>query len=122
MKLLRYGDKNKERPGILNDDGRIHDLSDVVEDISRDALHPNSLKYLKSLDPSKLPGVEGSPRIGPCVGFVGKFICIGLNYSDHVAESGMTVPVEPVVFMKATSAICGPYDNVVIPRGSKKTD
>ncbi len=122
MKLLRYGSPGAEKPGLLDSHGAIRDLSGVVQDIAGDTLLPDSLAKLRTLDPASLPKVNGAPRIGPCVGRVGKFICIGLNYSDHAAESGMVVPTEPIVFMKATSCIVGPNDNVEIPRGSKKTD
>src|SRR5246127_5337602 len=122
MKLLRFGKPGAEKPGLLDSAGQLRDLSAVLTDIAGPSLLPASLDKLRQINPSTLPIVSGSPRLGPCVGSVGKFICIGLNYSDHAAESGMAVPVEPVVFMKATSAICGPNDNVVIPRGSKKTD
>lgn len=122
MKLLRYGQPGKEKPGILDKSGQTRDLSAVVPDIAGETLTSDSLKRIAALDPSSLPLVSGNPRIGPCVGRVGKFICIGLNYSDHAAESGMKVPAEPVVFMKATSAVCGPNDNVIIPRNSAKTD
>ncbi len=122
MKLLRYGKPGEERPGLLDAEGRIRDLSGVVEDITGDVLLPDALQRLRALDPATLPLVEGEPRIGPCVGWVGKFVCIGLNYSDHAAETGATVPPEPVVFNKWTSAICGPDDDVQIPRGSRKTD
>jgi 2-keto-4-pentenoate hydratase/2-oxohepta-3-ene-1,7-dioic acid hydratase in catechol pathway len=122
MKLLRYGEPGHEKPGMLRSGGEIRDLSEIIADIAGDALVPASLDRLRRVDPSTLPRVEGSPRLGPCVGRVGKFICIGLNYSDHAAETGTTIPAEPIVFMKATSAIMGPNDNVVIPRGSSKTD
>jgi 2-keto-4-pentenoate hydratase/2-oxohepta-3-ene-1,7-dioic acid hydratase in catechol pathway len=122
MKLLRVGDAGEERPAIMDANGTLRDLSEVVNDIAGAALLPTSIERLRNIDPVDLPLVMGKPRIGPCVGSVGKFICIGLNYSDHAAESGMAVPAEPVVFMKATSAICGPYDNVIIPRASEKTD
>jgi 2-keto-4-pentenoate hydratase/2-oxohepta-3-ene-1,7-dioic acid hydratase in catechol pathway len=122
MKLLRYGQPGKEIPGILDNAGQIRELSSVVHDLSGDALSDESLKRIAAVDPSSLPLVTGTPRIGPCVSRVGKFICIGLNYSDHAAESGMKVPTEPVVFMKATSAVTGPNDNVIIPRNSVKTD
>jgi 2,4-diketo-3-deoxy-L-fuconate hydrolase len=122
MKLLRYGHPGSERPGALDTEGRIRDLSGVVDDISKSTLLPDLLAKLGTIDLSTLPIVDPTTRIGACVGSVGKFICIGLNYSDHAAESGMSVPAEPVVFMKATSAIVGPYDDVVIPRGSQKTD
>src|SRR6266404_4076002 len=122
LKLVRFGDAGVERPGLIETTGRIRDLSRVVPDISKDTLSAESLKKLSMIDASRLPMVEGTPRIGPCVGSVGKFVCIGLNYSDHAAESGMKVPAEPVLFMKATSAICGPNDKVVIPRGAEKAD
>lgn len=122
MKLLRFGLSGHEKPGILDSNGDIRDLSGVIPDLAGNALEPESLDRLRSIDTSSLPAVNGGARIGPCVGGVGKFICIGLNYSDHAAESGMAVPVEPILFMKATSAICGPNDGIVIPRGSQKTD
>ncbi|HEX6014677.1 MAG TPA: ureidoglycolate lyase [Geminicoccaceae bacterium] len=122
MKLLRYGPKGQEKPGVLDADGRLRSLARVVADIDGAALAPEGLARLREVDPASLPLVEGSPRLGPCVGRVGKFVCIGLNYADHAAESGLKVPPEPVVFMKATSAICGPDDEVEIPRGSEQTD
>jgi 2-keto-4-pentenoate hydratase/2-oxohepta-3-ene-1,7-dioic acid hydratase in catechol pathway len=122
LKLLRYGPVGQEKPGILAPDGTIRDLSGVIPDLSGRFLAPDSLKALASLSLNELPVVEGKPRFGSCVAQPGKFLCIGLNYSDHAAESGMTVPSEPVLFMKAASSICGPDDNVVIPRGSLKTD
>jgi 2-keto-4-pentenoate hydratase/2-oxohepta-3-ene-1,7-dioic acid hydratase in catechol pathway len=122
MKLLRYGNTGAEKPGILDQDGKIRDLSAHVGDIGGAAISPASLKKLASLDPLSLPLVPGSPRLGPCVSGTGKFICIGLNYADHAAESGLSVPPEPVIFMKATSAIIGPNDEVEIPRGSVKSD
>ncbi len=122
MKLVRYGAPGAERPGLIDADGRIRDLSAHVADIAGPALAPDSLEKLAAIDPASLPLVEGNPRFGPCVGQVGKFLCIGLNYSDHAAETGATVPPEPVLFTKATSAIIGPDDNVVLPRGSVKTD
>jgi 2,4-diketo-3-deoxy-L-fuconate hydrolase len=122
MKLLRYGPAGSEKPGLLDSTGVIRDLSGIVPDIARNALLPASLDALRRLDPGSLPRVDSSPRIGPCVGQVGKFICIGLNYADHAAESNMPLPKEPIVFMKATSAIVGPNDNLEIPRGSTKTD
>jgi 2-keto-4-pentenoate hydratase/2-oxohepta-3-ene-1,7-dioic acid hydratase in catechol pathway len=122
MKLLRYGSPGAEKPGVLDSAGRIRDLSGVIPDIAGEALLPEPLDILRRLDLAVLPLVSDSPRLGPCVGSVGKFLCIGLNYSDHAAESGMGVPAEPVLFMKATSAICGPNDDVVIPRNSQKTD
>jgi 2-keto-4-pentenoate hydratase/2-oxohepta-3-ene-1,7-dioic acid hydratase in catechol pathway len=120
MKLLRYGPRGQEKPGLLDADGQIRDLSGVVADLSGETL--TNLDRLKSIDPATLPKVEGTPRLGACVAGTGKFICIGLNYADHAAESGMAVPPEPVIFMKANSAICGPNDPILIPRGSVKTD
>lgn len=122
MKLLRYGHPGQEKPGLLDSSGAIRDLSGVVPDIAGDVLLPDSLERLRKIDPGSLPRVNGSPRVGPCVARVGKFICIGLNYSDHAAESGMAVPKEPIVFMKANSCIVGPNDNIELPRGSQKTD
>jgi 2-keto-4-pentenoate hydratase/2-oxohepta-3-ene-1,7-dioic acid hydratase in catechol pathway len=122
MKLLRYGLPGHEKPGLLDNQGRIRDLSKSVPDIARETLLPESIDRLKTLDPNNLPLVTEQVRLAPCVGGVGKFICIGLNYADHAAESGSPVPKEPVLFMKATSAIVGPNDEVVIPRGSEKTD
>jgi 2-keto-4-pentenoate hydratase/2-oxohepta-3-ene-1,7-dioic acid hydratase in catechol pathway len=122
VKLCRYGPVDRERPAILDPNGGMRDLSAVIPDLSGSALLPESIERLRALDASTLPRVEGAVRIAPCVGAVGKFICIGLNYSDHAAESGMAVPAEPILFMKATSAICGPNDGIVIPRGSHKTD
>src|SRR6202789_4034065 len=122
MKLLRFGSRGQERPGILDSKGGVRDLSGVVGDVAGAALLPEALERLRKVRVNELPLVEGNPRMGPCVGSVGKFICIGLNYSDHAAESGMAVPAEPVVFMKATSSIMGPNDEVMIPRGSEKTD
>ena len=122
MKLVRYGARNQEFPGLLDRDGVLRSLSGIVDDIAGDALSPASLANLAVLDPAKLPPVEGSPRIGPCVGSVGKLICVGLNYADHAAESGLPVPAEPILFSKATSAICGPDDDVILPKGSEKTD
>jgi 2,4-diketo-3-deoxy-L-fuconate hydrolase len=126
VKLLRYGPVGHEKPGMLDAQGRVRDLSALVTDIAGEVLCPEGLERLKTVDPASLPLVDGVPqqslRLGPCVGRVGKFICIGLNYSDHAAESGMQVPPEPVVFNKWTSAIIGPNDDVRIPRGSLKTD
>jgi 2,4-diketo-3-deoxy-L-fuconate hydrolase len=122
MKLLRYGDIGHEKPGLLDDEGSIRDLSTIVDDISADALTTVGIAKLRSVDVASLPKVPGVPRIGPAVGKVGKMICIGLNYSDHAAETGVQVPELPIIFMKATTAIVGPNDDVVIPRGSKKTD
>ncbi|MGY3439898.1 fumarylacetoacetate hydrolase family protein [Marinovum sp. KMM 9879] len=126
MKLLRYGPKGQEKPGCLDDEGRVRDLSEHVTDVAGDDLLPDVIARLKGLDVTTLPLVEGTPqedlRLGPCVGRTGKFVCIGLNYADHAAESGLEVPPEPVIFNKWTSAIVGPNDDVLIPRGSKKTD
>jgi 2,4-diketo-3-deoxy-L-fuconate hydrolase len=122
MRLLRYGEAGSELPGVLDAEGRIRDLSNIVPDITGATLSPASLEAMRGVAMSALPLVEDNPRIGACVGGVGKFICIGLNYSDHAAESRMELPEEPVVFMKATSAICGPCDNILLPRGSLKTD
>jgi ureidoglycolate lyase len=122
MKLLRHGPKGQEKPGLLDTEGRIRDLTGIVDDIAGDVLSDAGLAKLRALDVTSLPLVEGSPRIGPCVGRVGKFVCIGLNYADHAAESGLPVPAEPVVFGKWTSAVCGPNDDIEIPRGSTKTD
>jgi 2,4-didehydro-3-deoxy-L-rhamnonate hydrolase len=122
MKLLRYGPPGQERPGLLDAAGEIRDLSAIVPDLAGDTLRPSALARLRQIDPADLPRVDGRPRIGPCVGRVGKFLCVGLNYSDHAAETNATVPAEPIVFMKATSSIIGPNDDVAIPRGSQKTD
>ena len=121
MKLLRVGAPGQEKPAILDADGKARDLSSVVDDIAGQTLTPEGLAKITAIDPASLPELEVD-RIGPCVGRVGKFICIGLNYSDHAAETGAEVPKEPVIFMKATSAICGPNDTVLIPRKSVKTD
>ncbi|MFO7805622.1 MAG: fumarylacetoacetate hydrolase family protein [Paracoccaceae bacterium] len=122
MKLLRFGERGAEKPGMLDNDGAIRDLSGVIPDLAGDALAPASLSRLAMLDLEELPVVEGDPRLGAPIAGTGKFICIGLNYADHAAESGMDVPPEPVIFMKATSAMCGPNDPIIIPRGSEKTD
>ena len=120
MKLLRYGPRGAEKPGVLDRDGNIRDLSGIIGDLAGETL--TRLDRLASVDLEGLPRVDGDPRIGACVGGTGKFLCIGLNYSDHAAESGMAVPSEPVLFMKASSAICGSNDPILIPRGSTKTD
>ncbi len=120
MKLVRYGRRGAEKAGLVDAGGRLRDLSGVTGDIAGEALA--DLDRLRALDPETLPEVTGNPRLGPCVGGTGKFMCIGLNYSDHAAESGLAVPSEPVLFMKATSAICGPDDPIIIPRDSRKTD
>jgi 2-keto-4-pentenoate hydratase/2-oxohepta-3-ene-1,7-dioic acid hydratase in catechol pathway len=122
MKLLRWGEVGAERPGLVDAEGRIRDLSGVVPDIAAAVLSDAGLAPIRAVDPAALPEVPARTRLGPCVGGTGKFICIGLNYSDHAAETGQAVPPEPIIFMKATSAICGPNDPIVIPRGSDKTD
>ncbi|WP_417813306.1 fumarylacetoacetate hydrolase family protein [Thalassospira alkalitolerans] len=120
MKFARYGERGAEKPALVDANGNLRDLSGHADDIAGDVL--TRLDTFKSIDPEALPLVEGNPRIGACVGQTGKFICIGLNYADHAAESGMEVPPEPVIFAKYTSAICGPNDPIIIPRGSEKTD
>ncbi|MEM5383122.1 fumarylacetoacetate hydrolase family protein [Paraburkholderia phymatum] len=122
MKLLRYGAPGRERPGILDRNHAIRDLSGVIDDIAGSTLLPESLERLRQIDIESLPVVSADERIGPCVGRIGKFVCIGLNYADHAAESNLPVPSEPVVFNKWTSAVVGPNDDVRIPRGSRKTD
>lgn len=127
MRLLRYGPKGQERPGLLDAGGTIRDLSGHVRDIAGEALTPEGLARLAALDPAALPAVPGPPRLGPprlgpCVGQAGKFVCIGLNYADHAAETGAAIPAEPIIFGKWTSAICGPNDDIEIPRGSTRTD
>ena len=122
MKLLRFGEAGAEKPGLLDSDGNIRDLSAHIDDVAGANLSPDALAKLSQIDVSSLPLVDGSPRIGPCVAGTGKVMCIGLNYSDHAAETGATVPPEPILFMKASSAIVGPNDNIEIPRGSVSTD
>jgi 2-keto-4-pentenoate hydratase/2-oxohepta-3-ene-1,7-dioic acid hydratase in catechol pathway len=122
MKLLRHGVAGAERPGLMHSDGSVRDLTGVVPDIAGAVLSDAGLAAIRAVDAGTLPVVPAGTRLGPCVGGTGKFICIGLNYADHAAESGMQVPPEPVIFMKATSAICGPNDPIIIPRGSIKTD
>jgi 2-keto-4-pentenoate hydratase/2-oxohepta-3-ene-1,7-dioic acid hydratase in catechol pathway len=122
MKLLRYGPAGQEKPGLLDRDGKIRDLSGAVRDIDGDALAPASLDRLRRLDPANLPLVPGTPRLGPCVGSVSKIVAIGLNYRLHAQEAGAAIPSEPIFFMKAPSSICGPNDDVIIPKGSQKTD
>ena len=122
MKLLRFGPTGAEKPGLVDADGRIRDLSGVIDDVAGAVLEPEGLARLAAIDPASLPLAPEGARIGPCVGRVGKFVAIGLNYADHAAESGLPLPKEPIVFMKATSCIIGPNDDVVLPRGSKKTD
>jgi 2-keto-4-pentenoate hydratase/2-oxohepta-3-ene-1,7-dioic acid hydratase in catechol pathway len=122
MKLLRHGLSGAEKPGLLHSDGTIRDLTGLVPDIGGHVLSDAGIAMLRGIDASTLPVVPSGTRLGPCVAGTGKFICIGLNYSDHAAETGATVPPEPIIFMKATSAICGPNDPIIIPRGSEKTD
>jgi ureidoglycolate lyase len=122
MKLLRVGDKGSEKPALLHTDGTYRDLSSVVPDITGKTIDAAGLAKIKAADASKLPTLDGKLRIGPCVGNVGKFICVGLNYADHAAESNMPIPSEPILFMKATSAINGPNDTIVVPKNSTKCD
>jgi ureidoglycolate lyase len=122
MKLLRYGPMGQEKPGLLDRDGKIRDLSGTVRDIDGEALSPASLDRLRRLDPASLPLVAGAPRLGPCVGNISKIVAIGLNYRLHAEEAGAPIPKEPIFFMKAPSSICGPNDDVIIPKGSEKTD
>ena len=122
MKLLRYGSRGQEQPGLLDDQGVLRDLSAHIDDIDATTLADDALARLRALDPATLPQVNGTPRLGPPVGNIGKFVCIGLNYSDHARETGNPIPTEPIVFLKATSAINGPNDPIVIPRNSTKTD
>ncbi|MDA0915776.1 MAG: fumarylacetoacetate hydrolase family protein [Proteobacteria bacterium] len=122
MKLLRFGDIGKEKPGILDKNGIIRDLSGHIIDINGDTINDESLNKISSIDLSTLPIVPDGTRLGACVGNIGKFLCIGLNYSDHAAESGLPVPSEPILFSKATSAVVGPNDNIEIPRNSAETD
>ncbi|MCT8468107.1 fumarylacetoacetate hydrolase family protein [Chromohalobacter canadensis] len=122
MKLLRFGPQGQEKPGLLDANGKIRDLSSLIKDVAGESLDDTALASIAQVDPESLPEIPEGTRLGPCVGQVGKFICIGLNYSDHAAETGAEVPPEPVVFNKWTSAICGPNDDVEIPRDSHKTD
>ena len=122
MKLVRYGRPGHEKPGLIDQEGKLRDLSDIIDDIGPAQLSDKTLAKLAKLKPAKLPAVRGKPRFGTPVSGVGKFIGIGLNYSDHAAESGMPIPAEPIVFMKATTSIQGPDDDVMLPKGSKKTD
>lgn len=122
MKLLRHGARGSERPGMIAPDGTMRDLSGVIGDIDGAALSPSALDVLRGVDPATLPELAADTRIGPCIGNVGKFIGIGLNYSDHAEEAGMPIPKEPIIFHKATSCIAGPYDEVVLPPTARKTD
>ncbi|MEP5631426.1 MAG: fumarylacetoacetate hydrolase family protein [Tateyamaria sp.] len=121
MKLVRFGDAGSERPGLMDGD-TLRDLSGVIDDITGDTLGDEALDKLQSIDPTTLPAVEGNPRLGACVGNFGKFLCIGLNYSDHAAETGAAIPEHPILFFKANSAVVGPNDDVYMPRGSEATD
>ena len=122
MKLVRYGKAGEEKPGLIDEDGNLRDLSRKIKDVSGEFLSDKSLKMLRELNVSRLKKVEGRQRLGPCVGNIGKYMCIGLNYSDHAAETGASIPEHPILFMKANSAISGPNDPIVMPRGSKTTD
>ena len=122
MKLLRYGDSRNEKPGLLDAAGQIRDLSGMIRDLGGEVLTDIGLEKIRAISPESLPLIKGERRLGPCVAGVGKFICIGLNYSDHAAETGMKIPSEPILFMKATSAICGANDSILLPPGSQKTD
>ncbi|MCB9958077.1 MAG: fumarylacetoacetate hydrolase family protein [Rhodospirillaceae bacterium] len=122
MKLVRHGPVGRERPGMLDGEGGVRDLGGVVDDISGTVLSAVGLDRLRAIDPATLPPVPVGTRLGPCVGGVGKVVCVGLNYADHAAEAGMDVPAEPVLFMKAITAVCGPDDDLLIPPGSQKTD
>ncbi|CRK75901.1 fumarylacetoacetate hydrolase family protein [Nereida ignava] len=126
MKLVRYGAEGAEKPGMLDATGHVRDLSGLIDDVGGNALLPDSITRLAGIDPASLPLVTGTPqenlRLGACVGGIGKFICIGLNYADHAAEAGMDIPAEPIIFSKWTSAVCGPNDPIQVPRGSTKTD
>ncbi|MDP6393224.1 MAG: fumarylacetoacetate hydrolase family protein [Arenicellales bacterium] len=122
MKLLRYGPAGEEKPGLLDQDGTIRDLSSVIDDVNGGTLSPESIERLSGIEPGSLPAVTAEARLGTCVGNIGKLVCIGLNYSDHAKESGMPIPTEPIVFMKATSCISGPNDDIELLRGSQKTD
>lgn len=122
MKLLRYGPAGQEKPGLLDAGGTLRDISGHIPDITGATLDPGTLARLAAIDPLTLPAVSGDPRIGACVGQVSKYVCVGLNYSDHAAESNLPVPSEPILFMKATTCIVGPNDDVMLPKGSVKTD
>ena len=122
MKLVRYGKAGQEKPGLIDDDGILRDLSRKIDDVSGDFLNDKTLKMLRGLDVKRLKKVEGRQRLGPCVGNIGKFLCIGLNYSDHAAETGAAIPEHPILFFKANSAIIGPNDTVSMPRDSQTTD
>ncbi len=122
MKLLRYGPKGQEKPGLLDKAGKIRDLSAAVADINPETLAPAALDKLRKLDPASLPLVSGEPRLGPCLTEIPKIVCVGLNYTDHAKETGAAIPKEPILFMKATSSLNGPNDDVMLPKGSQKSD
>jgi 2,4-didehydro-3-deoxy-L-rhamnonate hydrolase len=122
MKLLRYGPRGQEKPGMLDRDGQLRDLSAAIKDLTPDALAPAALDKLKKLDPASLPAVSGNPRLGACVAGISKLVCVGLNYVDHAKEAGMQIPTEPVLFLKAISSLSGPNDPVMLPRGAEKGD
>ena len=122
MKLLRYGPRGQEKPGMMDSDGTIRDLSAYVDDINGASISVDGLAKLAAIDPASLPAVDGDPRLGACVGDIGKFMCIGLNYTDHAEETGMPIPEEPILFAKFNSAICGPNDDIIVPRASTKLD
>jgi 2-keto-4-pentenoate hydratase/2-oxohepta-3-ene-1,7-dioic acid hydratase in catechol pathway len=122
MKLLRYGPKGKEKPGLLDKEGKIRDLSATIADVNPETLAPAALDKLRKLDPASLPLVSGTPRLGPCLTQIPKIVCVGLNYTDHAKETGAAIPKEPILFMKATSSLSGPNDDVMLPKGSEKTD
>ena len=122
MKLVRFGPAGREKPGLVDQDGNLRDLSGVIADVTPDVLAPRALARLARIKPARLPLVGGRRRLGPPLAGIGKLVCVGLNYADHAKESGMAVPEEPVLFMKSTTAVSGPYDPVVLPKGSKKTD
>lgn len=122
MKLVRYGAAGSEKPGMIDADGVLRDLSDHIADVDGTNLSDDALDRLRALDPAELPQVDGTPRLGACVGSIGKYMCIGLNYRDHAEEQGLPIPEHPILFMKANSAIVGPNDDVVLPRGSKRSD
>jgi 2-keto-4-pentenoate hydratase/2-oxohepta-3-ene-1,7-dioic acid hydratase in catechol pathway len=122
MKLLRYGPNGKEKPGLLDKDGKIRDLSATIADVNPETLAPAALDKLRKLDPASLPLVSGAPRLGTCLTQIPKIVCVGLNYTDHAKETGAAIPKEPILFMKATSSLSGPNDDVMLPKGSEKTD
>ena len=122
MKLLRYGPKGQEKPGLLDSAGKIRDLSATIADVNPEALAPAALDKLRKLDPASLPLISGTPRLGPCLTQIPKIVCVGLNYTDHAKETGAAIPKEPILFMKATSSLNGPNDDVMLPKGSEKGD